>query len=84
MNCPKHVESYSKKKIDKLLHLFGFIIRMKFQVCQMSVVISTYLSLLKRDSWREMLHTRMNCKQAGGEYFTVIIALCELLFGRNT
>ena len=57
---------------------------MKFQVCQMSVVISMYLSLLKQDGWRELLHTRMKCKQAGGEYFTVIIALCELLFGRNT
>jgi hypothetical protein len=27
-NCPKHVEFYSKKnKLDKLVHLFGFIIR---------------------------------------------------------
>jgi len=26
-NCPKHVEFYSKNKIDKLVHLVGFIIR---------------------------------------------------------
>ena len=26
-NCPKHVESYSKNKFEKLLHLVGFIIR---------------------------------------------------------
>ena len=26
-NCPKHVEFYSKKKIEKLVHLVGFIIR---------------------------------------------------------
>ena len=26
-NCPKHVEFHSKKKIDYLLHLDGFIIR---------------------------------------------------------
>jgi len=26
-NCPKHVEFYSKNKFEKLLHLFGFIIR---------------------------------------------------------
>ena len=27
MNCPKHVEYYSKNKIEKLVHLVGFIIR---------------------------------------------------------
>jgi len=27
-NCPKHVEFYSKNKFEKLVHLFGFIIRM--------------------------------------------------------
>jgi hypothetical protein len=26
-NCPKHVESYSKNKFEKLVHLVGFIIR---------------------------------------------------------
>ena len=26
-NCPKHVEFHSKKKFEKLVHLFGFIIR---------------------------------------------------------
>jgi hypothetical protein len=26
-NCPKHVEFYSKNKLEKLVHLFGFIIR---------------------------------------------------------
>jgi len=26
-NCPKHVEFYSQKQIEKLVHLFGFIIR---------------------------------------------------------
>jgi len=25
--CPKHVEFHSKKKIEKLVHLVGFIIR---------------------------------------------------------
>jgi len=28
MNCPKHVEFYSKNKFEKLVHLVGFIIRM--------------------------------------------------------
>ena len=26
-NCPKHVEFYSKNKVEKLVHLVGFIIR---------------------------------------------------------
>jgi len=26
-NCPKHVQFYSKNKLEKLVHLFGFIIR---------------------------------------------------------
>jgi len=29
-NCPKHVEFYSKNKFYKLVHLFGFIIRIVF------------------------------------------------------
>jgi hypothetical protein len=28
-NCPKHVEFYSKNKFDKLVHLVGFIIRIR-------------------------------------------------------
>ena len=28
-NCPKHVEFYSKNKCEKLVHLFGFIIRIQ-------------------------------------------------------
>ena len=27
MNCPKHVEFYSKTKFEKLVHLVGIIIR---------------------------------------------------------
>ena len=26
-NCPKHVEFYSKNKFEKLVDLFGFVIR---------------------------------------------------------
>ena len=26
-NCPKHVEFYSKNKLEKLVHLVGFFIR---------------------------------------------------------
>ena len=27
LNCPKHVEFYSKNKFEKVVHLVGFIIR---------------------------------------------------------
>jgi len=30
MNCPKHVEFYSKNKVEKLVHLVGFIISILF------------------------------------------------------
>jgi len=29
-NCPKHVEFYSKYKFEKLVHLVGFIVRIRF------------------------------------------------------
>ena len=32
-DCPKHVEFYSKNKFEKLVLLFGFIIRMNFVGC---------------------------------------------------
>jgi len=32
-NCPKNVEFYSKNKFEKLVHLFGFIIRISWKVC---------------------------------------------------
>ena len=28
-NCPKHVEFYSKNKFEKLVHLVGFIIKIR-------------------------------------------------------
>jgi len=30
-NCPKHVDFYYKNKFEKLVHLVGFIIRMKYE-----------------------------------------------------
>ena len=35
-NCPKHVESYSKNKFEILVHLVGFIIRIK-KFCLMEI-----------------------------------------------
>ena len=30
-NCPKHVEFYSKNKIEKLVHLVGFVVRIQYR-----------------------------------------------------
>jgi len=37
-NCPKHVEFYSKNKFEKLVHLVGFIVRVRRMLakCPMS------------------------------------------------
>jgi len=32
-NCPKHVEFYSKNKLEKLVHPVGFIIRIFHAAC---------------------------------------------------
>jgi len=36
-NCPKHVEFYSKNKLEKLVHLVGFVIRMGLNIVQVTV-----------------------------------------------
>jgi len=33
--CPKHVDFYSKNKFEKLMYLFGFVIR----------IVSTYFNI---------------------------------------
>ena len=33
-DCPKHVEFDSKNKFEKLVHLFGFVIRLYHRVWQ--------------------------------------------------
>ena len=46
-NCPKHVEFYSKNKLEKLVHLVGFIIRIyhdaRFSECQIRLILSCSL-----------------------------------------
>jgi len=42
MNCPKHIEFYSKNKFQKLLHLVGFIIRIL--VINLSLLVWILLS----------------------------------------
>jgi len=36
-NCPKHVDFYSKNKFEKLLHVFGFIIRIYYDELQIGL-----------------------------------------------
>jgi len=42
-NCPKHVEFYSKNKFDKLVQLFGFIIRKIYNDIMNDVNLSKYI-----------------------------------------
>jgi len=44
MNCPKHVEFYSKNKFEKLVHVVGFIIRILQFLANPSPRQSTKLS----------------------------------------
>ena len=43
-----------------------------------------YHHLVKQGNCRQLQHTRLKFKQTVREYFIFIIALRELLFGRNT
>ena len=54
--CPKHVDYYSKNKFVKLLHLFGFIIRIYHDV------ESPELQIRKFHSYRTIDITRLGCK----------------------
>jgi len=45
-NCPKHVESHSKNKSEKLAHLVGFIIR-NLSRCTVTWTTNTYPSSSK-------------------------------------
>jgi hypothetical protein len=53
-NCPKHVEFHSNNKFEKLVHLFGFIIRKK--VLQMAGKILQFLSWI----WPHVLNTHFS------------------------
>ena len=50
-NCPKHVQSYSKNKFEKLVYLVGFIIRIYHDAwspeCQKSTLISSSFAIKK-------------------------------------
>jgi len=47
--CPKHVESYSRNKFEKLVHLVGFIVRIyhdaRSSECQISKLICIKIKL---------------------------------------
>jgi len=42
-NCPKHVEFYSKNKLEKLVHLVGFIISIS-SILQLCVILGFHPS----------------------------------------
>jgi len=39
-NCPKHVEFYSKNKFEKLVHLFGCVIRTEEEVINFVIILT--------------------------------------------
>jgi hypothetical protein len=40
-NCPKHVEFYSKNKFEKLVHLVGFVMRIRAAVFSTSFAVAS-------------------------------------------
>ena len=43
MNCPKHVEFYSKNKFEKLVHVVGFVIRKDVHIyCYIFLCLARY------------------------------------------
>ena len=51
-NCPKHVEFYSKNKFEKLVHLVGFIIRMRFEAVVMATINMAVFWSLSHVDWQ--------------------------------
>jgi len=51
-NCPKHVEFYSKNKFEKLVHLFGFIIRIHHDARSPGRQIGTSCAFQLTFCWR--------------------------------
>jgi len=46
-NCPKHVEFCSKKSFEKLVHLLGFIIRIKYKICLFCGIFNDTVSIFR-------------------------------------
>jgi len=61
-NCPKHVDFYSKNKLEKLVHLVGFIIRILFKKKEL---LNFFLNIPCIIQWRMFLG------DVGTKYFRV-------------
>jgi len=60
-NCPKHAETYSKNKFEKLVHPVGFVIR-KITRCtsherQIRVILSLLIGRLEQQDGQILRHT---------------------------
>jgi len=50
-NCPKHVEFYSPKKFEKLVHLVGFLIRsLKTRIVVALLLVDIQFSCLTKNT----------------------------------
>ena len=63
-NCPKHVEFYSKNKFEKLVHVVGFIIRIRISISVLSY--SRHTNVLGRPRRRWEYNIKMDLQEVGG------------------
>jgi len=82
-NCPKYVEFYSKNKFEKLVHLVGFIIRIKVILkqdggCQVTIKLDSHKGQLQAFCHRlgrnRMVHIsykyfKKTSRQSGDSHF---------------
>ena len=54
-NCPKHVEFYSKNKFEKLVHLVGFVIRIR-TIIDTAIFIIIIIEFLTSQLWLGNIH----------------------------
>ena len=62
-NCPKHVEFYSSNKLETLVHLVAFIIRIELkQQLKIDTFLSSHGSLYKcSKGWFKIVQYTANC-----------------------
>jgi len=83
--CPKHVESYSKNKLEKLVHLVGFIIRIyhdaRSSECQIAELNPAQLDLLLNDqrSWVYRMLIKKYLKNMSRPVFGEICPACGFI-----
>ena len=68
-NCPKHVEFYFKNKFEKLVHIFGFIIRIHHDARSPERQISVWHIPMLCVQWKTPGDGQRNCPKHVEFYF---------------